>query len=123
MSEEINNGHETAEEIHDNVHIHEEEEFTAEDGRAWTEEVTMAGQSVLKFIQTLYHESNVRRITVRNAEGRVLLDIPVMVGAVAFYPPLLLYSALAFGAALFSNCSISIERVEEKEATEKEPIG
>ena len=111
MSDEMKNGHEPHD--YEEVHVEHEEETT---GKTWTEEVTMAGEGVLGFIQKLYHESNVRRITVRNSSGRVLLDIPVLVGAVAFYPPLLLYSALAFGAALFSNCSISIERAEEEKA-------
>ena len=114
MSDEMKNGHEPYEEVHIDE---QEQETTAE--RKWTEEISMAGESVLGFIQMLYRESNVRRITVRNAEGRVLLDIPVLVGAVAFYPPLLLYSALAFGAAIFANCSVRIERAEE--VSEKAP--
>jgi hypothetical protein len=115
MSDEIKNGHEPYEEVHIDE---QEQETTAE--RKWTEEISMAGESVLGFIQMLYRKSNVRRITVRNAEGRVLLDIPVLVGAVAFYPPLLLYSALAFGAAIFANCSVRIERAEE--VSEKAPL-
>lgn len=111
MSDDMNHEEET----HEEIHI-EEEEMPTDEGRTWTEEIEMAGQGVVEFVQNLVNEGNVRRVTVRNSEGRILLDIPVALGAVAFLPPVFLYSALAVGVALLASCTISIER-------EAEPFG
>lgn len=82
---------------------------------SWTEEFEVAGEELLGFLQTLYKEVNVRRIMVHNREGRTLLDIPVAVGLVGFFPPLLMYTAVALGAAVLTNCTITVERVETEE--------
>lgn len=98
-----------SEEIKEEIPVEEGEK---KEGRTWTEDVQVAGENVIEFIQSLFHEANVRRITVKSKNGRVLLDIPVVLGAVAFFPPLLMYSAIAVGAAVLSNCTITIERAE-----------
>ena len=92
-----------------------------EEGRTWTEEFEVAGEELISFLQMLYKEVNVRRIMVHNREGRVLLDIPVAVGLVGFFPPLLMYTAVALGAAVLTSCTITVERVAEADApAEKE---
>lgn len=116
------------EEVVEEVVVEMEEEMDdesdAEEGRTWTEEFEVAGEELISFLQMLYKEVNVRRIMVHSRDGRTLLDIPVAVGLVGFFPPLLMYTAVALGAAVLTNCTITVERVEkedapaEKEATE-----
>ncbi len=48
-----------------------------------SEEVEVAVKDIGKRLQEFINEGNVRRIIVRTQEGRVLLDTPVTVGAVA----------------------------------------
>jgi hypothetical protein len=45
--------------------------------------VEVAAKDISKRLQEIIEEGNVRRIIVRTQEGRVLLDTPVTVGAVA----------------------------------------
>ena len=97
-----------------------EEEKDGEDtaetsGQSWTEEFEVAGEELLSFLQMLYKEVNVRRIMVHSRDGRTLLDIPVAVGLVGFFPPLLMYTAVALGAAVLTNCTITVERAETEE--------
>lgn len=88
---------------------------------SWTEDIVMAGEGIFGFIQQIVRESTVRRITVRNSNGRILFDIPLAVGLVAVYPPVFMYSLLALGFAVMSEYTVSIERIgspEEESSTE-----
>lgn len=91
----------------------EEELVTTEP--SWTEDIVMAGEGIFGFLQQIIRESTVRRITVRNSNGRVLFDIPLAVGLVAVYPPVLMYSLLALGFAVMSDYTVSIERIGSPE--------
>lgn len=55
----------------------------AEKKKTVSEEVEVAAKDISKRLQEIIEEGNVRRIIVRTQEGRVLLDTPVTVGAVA----------------------------------------
>ena len=96
--------------------IHIEEEATAEgkagDQRVWTEELKVAGKDLLDTVMSLVHEATVRRIVIRNADKRILFEIPIVLG-VAGIALLPVYSALALIAALVADCSILVERAEE----------
>jgi hypothetical protein len=98
-----------------------EESPTAEEGGSWTEQFEVAGEELLSFLQMLFNEVNVRRIMVHSSSGRTLLDIPVAVGLVGFFPPLLMYTAVALGAAVLTNCTITVERVETGEKAPEAP--
>lgn len=87
-----------------------EEEETTEGGGSWTEDFEVAGSQLLEFIQQVIHETTVRRITVRNSDGRVVFDIPAAVGIAAVFPPVLMYSLVALGFAVLSDYTVSIER-------------
>ena len=97
-----------------------EEEAAENEGKTWQEEVEVAGKDLADFVKKMYHEVTVRRIIVKNKDGRVLLDIPAAVGALGFLPPLFVWSAIAVGAAVLTNCSVTLERVEPKPATKEE---
>ena len=90
-----------------------DEKTTNEKEPVWTEEVKVAGEDLLKTVKEIIHEAAVRRIVVRNAEKRIFLEIPVVLGVagIALFPA---YAAIAAIAALVTDCSIIVERVGDK---------
>lgn len=77
-----------------------------------TEEHQVRGENLVSKIKEIIHEGNVRRISIRNEEGKELIEIPLTIGVVG---TLLLPAWAAIGAiaALVTNCSIVVEREEE----------
>lgn len=107
---------EAAEAMEDTIRIEEDdlEQEAGEKtraGEAWTEEFVVAGEELVETVKELIHEANVRRIVVKNKEKRILFEIPLVLGVagIAWLP---IYSALALIAALVSDCTITVERVE-----------
>ena len=101
----------------ENGRIHVEEETTHQSDQAgWTEEFVVAGEELVGMVKKLVHETNIRRVVVKNEARRIHLEIPLILG-VAGIALLPVYSALALIAALVTDCTILVERVaEEKEA-------
>lgn len=83
----------------------------AEPGSGRRERYKVSGDQLLSKVKELIREGNVRRITIRNEEGRVLLEIPLSVGVVGtlLAPP---FAAIGAMAALVASCSIEVERHE-----------
>jgi hypothetical protein len=77
-----------------------------------TEEFRVSGEEVLAKIKELIREGNVRRVAIKNEEGKTLIDIPLMLGVVG---AVLAPQAAAIGAiaALVTDCTIVIEKTEE----------
>ncbi|HUT86485.1 MAG TPA: DUF4342 domain-containing protein, partial [Candidatus Heimdallarchaeota archaeon] len=61
---------------------------------------------------------NIRRITIKNKEGKTLIEIPLTFGVVGalFLPTLAAIGAIA---ALVTECTIVVEKVEEDEKGEE----
>ncbi len=79
-----------------------------------TEEFRVSGDEVMKKVKELLAEGKARRIIIKNEEGKTLVEIPVLVGAVgALLAPTL--AALGAIAALVTKCTIVIERKEKTE--------
>lgn len=77
-----------------------------------TEEFQVDGDELITKIKELLHEGNIRRVSIRNEEGRTLIDVPLTVGVVgAILVPQL--AALGAIAALVARCTIVIEKAEE----------
>ena len=75
------------------------------------EEYKVSGDRVISKIKEVIHEGNVRRVIIKNEEGRTLVEIPLTVGVVgAVLLPV--WAAIGAIAALVANCSIVVERVE-----------
>jgi hypothetical protein len=76
-----------------------------------TEEHRTQGKRLVARVRELIREGNVRRIIIRNDEGRTLIEIPLTIGVVGalLAPP---WAALGAIAALVSDCSIEVEREE-----------
>ena len=83
-----------------------------------TEEFVVKGEDVLETVKKLAHEAGVRRIVVKNKNGKILIEIPIVLGVagIALLPA---WSALALIAALVTECSIVVEK-SEKEPEEAE---
>jgi hypothetical protein len=76
------------------------------------ERYRVAGDKVISKIKELIHQGNIRRIIIKNEEGKALIEVPLTVGAVAaIVAPV--WAAIGAVAALVANCSIEVEREEE----------
>ena len=81
----------------------------ASDSQVTTEEVDVSGEAVVGKVKELLREGNIRRIMIRNDEGKTLLEIPLTIGVVgALIAPQL--AALGAVGALIANLNIRIER-------------
>ena len=82
------------------------------EGKAWTEEHQVSGEGLLAKCKELMHEGNIRRITIKNEEGKTLIEIPLTLGVVgAVLLPV--WAAIGAIAALVTDCTIVVEKVEE----------
>ena len=79
-----------------------------------TEEHKVRGENLVGKIKEIIHEGNVRRISIRDEDGKELIEIPLTIGVVG---TLLLPAWAAIGAiaALVTNCSIVVERHEDEQ--------
>lgn len=72
----------------------------------------LQGGQLLEKIRQLIHEGNVRRITVKQG-SRIVAEFPLTVGVVgAIFAPIL--AAIGALTALLADCTIEVERAEEK---------
>ena len=76
---------------------------------SYTEEIKVTGAKLLETVKNLVRAGNVRRVVVRNAAGRTVLDVPLAAG-VAGAGLLPLLAALAGLAALAAHYTVVIER-------------
>ena len=75
------------------------------------EEFQISADDLIGRVKELIREGNIRRIVVRNEEGKTLLEIPVTVGVIgALFAPYL--AALGAIAAMATRCTIAVERRE-----------
>ena len=76
-----------------------------------TEEFSVNGEELLGRIKMLIHEGNIRRIIIRDKQGRTFMEIPLTVGvAGALLAPTL--AAIGAIAALVSEARVVVEKVE-----------
>jgi hypothetical protein len=76
-----------------------------------TEAEGFSAKALTDKIDQLIREGNVRRIVVRNAQGRTVLDVPVAVGLVAvLVAPMI--AAAASAVALAGGWRLEVERTE-----------
>jgi len=75
------------------------------------EEFRVSGEDVVKKVKELIKEGNVRRIIIKNEEGKTLVEFPLTVGVVgaALLP---MWAAIGAVAALVANCTIVVEKKE-----------
>jgi hypothetical protein len=76
-----------------------------------TEEFKIDGGKVLDKIKELIHQGNIRRIILKNEDGKTLIEIPLTLGLVgaALLPILAAVGALA---AVVTRMTIVVEKAE-----------
>jgi hypothetical protein len=74
-----------------------------------TEEFHIDGDKLVAKIKELVHEGNIRRILIKNEEGKTLMEFPVTLGVVgAVLAPQL--AAIGAVAALVTRCTLVVEK-------------
>jgi len=61
------------------------------------------GDQLLDFVKEVIKEGNIQRILIKDAKGKIYLDIPVTVGVIGFFvaPMLIAVAALAHMVGVF----------------------
>jgi uncharacterized integral membrane protein len=78
----------------------------------WRESIEAEGEQLLKKIEHVIAEGNVRKIEITH-EGRTVAEFPLTIGVVgALLAPVL--AAIGAIAAVLTDCKIEVERVGEK---------
>ena len=73
------------------------------------ESFNVSGDELLKKVKELLKEGNVRKITIKNKEGKNIVVFPLTIGevGVALVP---VFAVIGTLAALLTECTITIER-------------
>ena len=82
---------------------------------ATSEKFTVSGSQLVDKVKQLIREGNIRRVRVLH-EGRIVLEVPLSVGAPAAAIGILIapvLAALGAFAALVTECTIEVEKVEK----------
>lgn len=76
-----------------------------------TEEFHVNGDELIARIKKLLHEGNIRRIIIKDKEGKTVMEIPLTIGVVGvLLAPTL--AALGAIAALVTEATVVVEKVE-----------
>ena len=76
-----------------------------------TEEFTVNGEELVAKVKALVNEGNIRRIIIKDVEGKTLVEFPLTIGVIgAVLAPIL--AAVGAIAALVTKCTIVVERRE-----------
>jgi hypothetical protein len=86
------------------------------------EKITVSGDQLLGKVKQLIREGNIRRIRILHKD-KILLEVPLTIGAPAaaigiMAAPVL--AAVGALAALVTECTIEVERVEKKDSGNQE---
>jgi len=79
--------------------------------RVRTEEFRVEGEKLIAKIKELVHEGNIRRISIKDKEGKTVMEIPVTIGVVGILlaPQLAAIGAIA---ALLTEATVVVEKAE-----------
>jgi hypothetical protein len=81
------------------------------DQKFTTEEFRVEGEKLITRIKELFHEGNIRRVIIKDKEGKTVMEIPVTLGVVgALIAPQL--AAIGAIAALLTEATIVVEKAE-----------
>jgi hypothetical protein len=81
-----------------------------------TEKFTISGDKVVEKVKQLIHEGNIRRVRLIH-EGKVLIELPLSIGAPVavigiIWMPVL--AAIGAAAALLTECTLEVEKIDKK---------
>lgn len=76
-----------------------------------TEEFRVEGEKLIAKIKELFHEGNIRRVIIKDKEGKTVMEIPVTLGVVGVLvaPQLAAIGAIA---ALVTEATVVVEKAE-----------
>lgn len=76
-----------------------------------TEEFRVEGEKLIAKIKELFHEGNIRRVIIKDKEGKTVMEIPVTLGVVGVLiaPQLAAIGAIA---ALVTEATVVVEKVD-----------
>ena len=76
-----------------------------------SEEFRVNGEELIAKIKQLIHESNVRRIIIKDKDGKTVMEIPLTIGVVGVLlaPTLAAVGAIA---ALLTEATVVVEKTE-----------
>ena len=80
-----------------------------------SEKFTVSGSQLVEKVKQLIHEGNIRRVRLLH-EGKTIIEIPLTIGAPVAVAGILaapVLAALGAFAALVTECTIEVEKVEE----------
>jgi len=80
-----------------------------------SEKFTVSGSQLVEKVKQLIHEGNIRRVRLLH-EGRVVIEIPLSIGAPAAAVSIMaapVLAAVAAFAALVTECTIEVEKIEK----------
>ena len=81
------------------------------EGKFTTEEFKVEGEKLIGKIKDVLHEGNIRRIIIKDKEGKTVMEIPMTLGVVgALIAPQL--AAIGAIAALITEATIVVEKSE-----------
>jgi hypothetical protein len=114
-----NHGHTNDRSIEPSSPVHRLEYAAPMNEQARTSEFTINGDQVVAKVKELIAEGNVRRVIIKNEDGRTMLEVPLTIGLIgAALMPVL--AAIGAAAALATRCTIVVER-EGPPAGREEP--
>lgn len=78
-------------------------------GTRRSQEFTLNGDQVVAKVKELIAEGNVRRLIIKNEDGRTMFEVPLTLGVLgaALLP---VFAAIGAAAALATRCTIVVER-------------
>jgi hypothetical protein len=83
------------------------------------EEFKVKGQELLDKIKDVIHEGNIRRIIIKNDEGKTIMELPLTFGVIgAVFAPIL--AAVGAVAALAADYTIEVYKAEEEPEAKKD---
>ena len=81
---------------------------------AWKETVKVTGEQLVDTVKKALHEGNVRRLVIKQ-DHRTIAEFPLTFGVIgAMFAPVL--AAVGALAALLTECTLEIERTDEKKS-------
>jgi hypothetical protein len=82
---------------------------------AENEKFTVSGSQLVEKVKQIIHEGNIRRVRLVH-DGRTIIEIPLTIGAPAAVAGIIavpVLAALGAFAALVTECTIEVEKVEK----------
>ena len=81
-----------------------------------SEKFTVSGSQLVEKVKQLIHEGNIRRVRLLH-DGKTIIEIPLTIGAPVAVAGILwapVLAALGAFAALVTECTVEVEKIENK---------